>query len=101
MINPHDPAFAHEGVEIFIKNKPGLISIDELVTMKKRHEGLTKREWFSGLALQGILGTRNHSVYYASPSSDQDIINSDTRNAVRIADALIAQLNKLDCPSNK
>ena len=73
MTNPNDPAFE----PLIWKQMP-----------------LTKREYFAGLAMQGILGTRAHAVYYVDPQSDRDIITADVGNAVRIADALIAELNK-------
>ena len=50
--------------------------------------GLTKREYFSGLAMQGILSSRGL----------QDALNKDeiewSEFAVNHADALIEQLNK-------
>lgn len=46
--------------------------------------GLTKREWFAGMALQGILSDR--------PVGDIHI--STVVAAAQLADALIAELNK-------
>ncbi|GHT09059.1 hypothetical protein FACS189426_06310 [Bacteroidia bacterium] len=46
-------------------------------------EGLTKREYFAGLAMQGLL-------------SDPNVVNIDkiAYNAVRCADALLEELSK-------
>jgi hypothetical protein len=50
--------------------------------------GLTKREYFAAMAMQGLLSNPNTSF--------------ETRDAVIIADALIAELNKPnnDTPNN-
>lgn len=47
--------------------------------------GLTKREWFAGLAMQGVL---------AGPDSPNFEDDSVARSAVDLADALIAALNE-------
>jgi len=49
------------------------------------YEGLNKREYFAGLAMQGVLTSDPHQNY----SSD-----SVARQAVCIADALLAELSK-------
>lgn len=51
--------------------------------------GLTKREWFAGLAMAGIFAGRNWSKGASIP----DCIDY-ARNAVELADALIAELEK-------
>ena len=45
-------------------------------------EGLTKREYFAAMALQGLL------------ANDSELITSKARDAVQAADALIEILNK-------
>ena len=45
--------------------------------------GLTKREWFAGLAMQGILA-------WKTQRKPQDIVN----DSIRTADALIAELER-------
>jgi hypothetical protein len=47
------------------------------------HEGLTKREWFAGLALQGICAS--------GPTYPDALL---ARDAVRLADALLAELER-------
>lgn len=47
--------------------------------------GLTKREYFAALALQGLL---------ANPTLSNNTAFDDAKTAVEIADALIARLNE-------
>jgi hypothetical protein len=68
MTNPNDPAFA-DG------NKRGELTWDW---------GLTKREYFVAMAMQGI-------VTRVAIDNDQEIISE---SSCRMADALIAELNK-------
>jgi hypothetical protein len=49
--------------------------------------GLSKREYFAALAMQGILRDTNTAPHY----SDESVAKS----AVEMADALIAALNKM------
>jgi hypothetical protein len=49
-------------------------------------KGLTKREYFAGLAMQGLLA----SVSYASNYKDGAIVSQ----SVKIADALLEELDK-------
>jgi len=51
-------------------------------------EGLTKREYFAGLAMQGVLS--HNSKYSPTPNQAADIATY----AVQIADALLEELNK-------
>jgi len=51
-------------------------------------QGLTKREYFAGLAMQGVLS--HNSKYSPTPNQAADI----AMYAVQIADALLEELNK-------
>ena len=51
-------------------------------------EGLTKREYFAGLAMQGVLS--HNSKYSPTPNQAADI----AMYAVQIADGLLKELNK-------
>jgi hypothetical protein len=51
-------------------------------------EGLTKREYFAGLAMQGVLS--HNSKYSPTPNQAADI----AMYAVKIADALLEELDK-------
>lgn len=61
-----------------------------------RHDGLTKREHFAAMAMQGILA--NSLIYEAMiPASKHYGVSSSQGTAefaVTVADALIAELNK-------
>lgn len=56
------------------------------------HFGLTKREWFAGLAMQGILA--NTFMGQEEPSDESLVIRPEDvgYNAVKYADAIIAAL---------
>lgn len=54
--------------------------------MELRHNGLTKREYFAGLAMQGILSGRSYYVLNDRTKAEYAII---------MADLLIEELNKL------
>lgn len=51
-------------------------------------QGLTKREYFAAMALQGLLSDRQHAIKM------KHIYNAFTNKAVRLADELIQELNK-------
>lgn len=51
-------------------------------------EGLTKREWFAGMALQGFI---SNSVFFQGYSSNSDM----ARQAVDMADNLLSELQNL------
>lgn len=69
-INKYDPAFPTDDY------------FDEKIT--NTLPGLTKREYFAALAMQGLL---------ANPAFSNTTFD-DTKTAVEIADALIARLNE-------
>jgi hypothetical protein len=54
-----------------------------------KHYGLTKREHFAGLAMQGLLACTQHNI-------DRTHVDELTNTSVIIADALIAELNKTE-----
>ncbi len=61
-------------------NMPAMPIVD-----RARHEGLTKREHFAGLAMQGLVS--NHNYVMGNEDSLSDL-------ALTIADALLAELEK-------
>lgn len=70
---------------------------DELNMQESRFDkvtrgGLTKREYFAGLALQGIVKT--HTTDGLNPEDAHEEIEEACRQAVQYADALIKELNK-------
>jgi hypothetical protein len=54
------------------------------IAFDDNHKGLTKREYFAAMAMQGLLARHNYL-------SDEDVVS---RNAVDYADALLAELEK-------
>jgi hypothetical protein len=76
MENGNQPAFATHGTYNPNNNN---YNCDEQI-------GLTKREYFAGLAMQGLLA----SVSYASNYKDGAIVSQ----SVKIADALLEELDK-------
>lgn len=62
------------------------IYYDELKTGITYHEGLTKREYFAAMALQGYLASYDES--------HEPTTRSAAEHAVEYADALILALNK-------
>jgi hypothetical protein len=57
-------------------------------------DGLTKREYFAALAMQGICATLEGGV-----SISENMADLLAKESVRVADALISQLNKT--PTNE
>lgn len=91
MTNPNDPAFPGEskafGIpkDYFDKYPTAENDLKEIAIP---HDGLTKREYFAAMALQGILSAN----FPQGPA--QDVKNDSAHYAVVIADALIAELSK-------
>lgn len=57
-------------------------------------EGLTKREYFAGLAIQGIMSNPDWAKAYGGPDEWYSYIHRATTGAVEIADELLKQLDK-------
>ena len=67
-------------------NKPAFPSQhDDRSHILSHEEGLTKREYFAAMAMQGILAHPEHSKFTAAAIAD---------DAIRQADALLAELEK-------
>jgi hypothetical protein len=56
-----------------------------------QHYGLSKREHFAGLAMQGLLGNQRVVEF-----GDMDSVGNVCRAAVKQADALLAELDKVN-----
>lgn len=56
------------------------------------HQGMTLREWYAGLAMQGLLAAG--PTKSENPADPEDSIEHKTRHCVRLADALIEELKK-------
>jgi len=57
-------------------------------------KGLTKREYFAALAMQGLISNLSRYVQVHQKSHAHELIYPTMDEAVIIADALIAELNK-------
>lgn len=76
MTNPNDSAFA---IPAYVPDKIELADVAH-----RMQSGLTKREYFAAMALQGLLGAQSISINIKDIASD----------ALLMADALIDELNK-------
>ncbi len=89
MTNPndsiHSSGSSYDPAELQLEKQ----SLGQFKAQLKYHGGLTKREWFAGMAMQGMIF--NGDAYV-------DLVLSSNKNwserAVIAADALIAELNK-------
>lgn len=88
MINGNEPAFA-SGVTC---NENGIYTGADATG---GGNGLTKREYFAAMAMQGLLA--GHYEYFKG-NDDVSVPNSIAEYAVRNADALINELNKPTTP---
>jgi hypothetical protein len=73
---------------------PGTYNIDTFESSTSPHANyqlLTKREYFAGIALQGLLAS---SVPIPNEAEGGEAIDFVSRVAITIADELINQLNK-------
>ena len=73
---------ANEAIQIFTTNSTDPNLPDFVKSALNRPNGLTKREYFAAMAMQGLL------------ANDSGLITSKARDAVKAADALIEELNK-------
>lgn len=78
MTNPYDPAFPVELDQRDVRNP----------------HGLTKREYFSALAMQGLLSNDGLLMFHAKEFPDKKLKEIIAEQSVIAADALITELNK-------
>ena len=78
MTNPNDAVYGTE------------LEIPDIKERAKFHGGLTKREYFAAIAMQGIVSAQQSSFSRIEVSVD----------AVGMADALIYELNKMKADSS-
>ena len=70
---------------------PAMPVMDE-VQEHGQHYGLTKREHFAGLVMQGLVSGVNSSVKYGESHGWKD--EDFAKEAVELADALLAELER-------
>lgn len=89
MLNPNDPAFPFEGCTSLIDrellNQVGPENAAKIATISKRYDGLTKREYFAAIAMQGMI---------AGSQGLHITVEQFASQSLKLADALIAELNK-------
>lgn len=78
MTNPNDPIFSKEWID------PASVPEHNRKFINGQAIPLTKREWFAGLAMQGLI-YRAYDFSMATDVSDR---------AIALADSLIAELSK-------
>lgn len=86
MTNPNDPAFPPSGEMIKIKNA---LTGDPLLDFMAQ-SGLTKREYFAAMAMQGFIGTHNDLMKLPNETNDSALI----RLSLEYTDALIKELSR-------
>lgn len=89
MENSKTPAFPHMVIETD--------AIDGSTIRNIEYDGLTKREYFAGLVLQGLLANQNtaHQINIAFGKVDSNKANIIVTNtAINIADELLKQLEQ-------
>jgi hypothetical protein len=101
MTNPNDAEFRRHGglpadAMSFLSNSPSKGAAETEIAKQAVHapEGLTKREYFAAMAMQGLISNLSKYVQVHQKSSAHELIYPTMDTAVIIADALIAELNK-------
>ncbi len=96
MTNPDDPAFR---IDITTTSVPKTINATReefeksLQDIRDMHNGLTKREWFAGMAMQGFLSSDHWVKLWPKEHYNWAGISEV---ALSVADHLIAELNKTE-----
>lgn len=83
-MNKDDPAFPHERV----------IVSDGYVQSKEHLSGLTKREYFAAMAMQGFLSEFQAHFTSTNADSDAHVIGVISKKSVIAADMLLEALEK-------
>lgn len=86
-----------------MKNTIGTHPIHPFDPSHDAYRGLSKREYFAALAMQGLIAQANNNSFNDRYTVNDGWIHPDTiaTCAVEIADALIEQLNKEENETNK
>jgi hypothetical protein len=85
MTQPNEPTFARPYSKVVDHGVPEEFS---------PQEGLTKREYFAAMAMQGILGNRELQIACAYDYKGENKNDAVSEYSVQQADALIKALNK-------
>lgn len=88
MTNPNDPIGIGEFQAFAILK--GELALDKMVEISTHSKGLTKREYFAAMAMQGLILHREKELDYSSKLPARVIACM----AIAQADALIEELSK-------
>lgn len=90
MTNPDDPIYAMPQMAFPPEFQ------DKVLKLHEMYGGLTKREWFAGMALQGLLANQGimEGMSLAGSSDIEMVAKGIAAMAKGHADALLAELNK-------
>jgi hypothetical protein len=86
MENGKQPAFGGEALSDKWHNGIGFV--------KTKYKGLTKREYFAGLAMQGILAHESFYDRMCNESGENTMVDRLSTASVKMADKLLAELDK-------
>ena len=64
------------------------------IAFSDKYEGLTKREHFAGLAMQGLVSNHDWAKTMVATDDWDDFVKRATSGAVELADAILAELEK-------
>ena len=85
-----------------IKNDPAVVIPTNHITITERDTsgeavGLTKKEWFAGMAMQGIISNPETLAALATAGIETQFIQRVTKLACEHADAILEELQSAKC----
>lgn len=93
MTNPNDP-IGVDSHAVFVPKGMPQEWVNKVLSLEVTAKGMTKREWFAGLAMQGILANLHTFEQGKYKREGVQVTPSVTLLAVDVADKLIEDLNK-------
>lgn len=95
MENKDQPIYPFRKDEYSVSEKPGFGKNLTHVKSYENNPGLTKREYFAGLAMQGFLSNSNEEVQNCKEGNNSMPVPSEiARLSIEIADELLKQLSE-------
>ncbi len=91
MTNPNEPAFLKSSKQV---TEPSQMAPQGQVTYEVPCYGLTKREYFAAMALQGMMSLNPPDMFQWADPKDGTVGDWVAINCVQVADALIKELSK-------
>lgn len=83
-MKPNDggPAFPQDGMLEMHESQP------------MRHPGMSLRDWFAGMALQGFMANHGWLGYFENKKHRQFLIEGFSKDSYAVADAMLAERTK-------